>query len=70
MDADHLAESLAERMREVVPSEIEVRADKDMLWFALGKNSPPICGSYACPVLDIEGEAGDRLLVLASTETR
>jgi len=71
-DAEQLAEELAERMREVVPSGIDVRADRGMLWFkdflwsALHEQSPPISGSYACQVLKKEGDPDNRLVEACS----
>jgi len=71
-DVEQLAEELAERMREVVPSGIDVRAGKGMLWFkdflwsAFHEQSPPISGSYACHVLNMEGDLDNRLVEACS----
>ena len=47
MDASFLAQELARRMREVVPSGIKVTAEEDMLWFESDSYSGK-AGSYAC----------------------
>jgi hypothetical protein len=61
MDAFFLAQELARRMREVVPSGIKVTTEKDMLWFESDSYSGK-AGSYACQWLYKGDGEPERLL--------
>ena len=61
MDAYFLAQELARRMREVVPSGIKVTAEEDMLWFESDSYSGK-AGSYACQWLYKGDGEPERLL--------
>ena len=61
MDASFLAQELARRMREVVPSGIRVTTEEDMLWFESDSYSGK-AGSYACQWLYKGDGEPERLL--------
>jgi hypothetical protein len=64
VDASRLALELAERMREVVPEDITILVDGDVLWFG-SLSGPGRAGSHACRWLHKGPGADEDLLVEA-----